>query len=414
MLLIVEESGYKCPFIFHSTRRHCGKSKSYHVKFAHDTRGGFFMIRIPELKIGNLVAKLPIIQGGMGVGISMSGLAAAVANAGGIGVISSVGLGMMDGVNLKSCREANKLILQREIRKAKELTNGIIGLNIMVAISDFDDMVKTALKEKVDILFLGAGLPLKLPKGISLDFLKKAKTKVAPIVSSGRAAKLIFSSWDKNFSYIPDAVVVEGPLAGGHLGFKKNQIDNPKFSLEKILPEVCEAVKSFELKYKKKVPVIAGGGVYDGEDIHKFMELGASGVQMGTRFVATDECDADIEFKNQYINCKKSDIGLIQSPVGLPGRAIINNFLNDVKAGIRKPYKCSWKCLRTCDFKEAPYCIADALLQARCGKLSSGFSFAGANAWRIDKIIPVKELMNSLVKEFEEAIRKVKPNLIKS
>ena len=366
------------------------------------------MIKIPELKIGNLVAKIPIIQGGMGVGISMSGLASAVANAGGIGVISSVALGMLGHSSKKTFREDNKIALRKEIRQARKMSKGIIGLNIMVAISDFDDMVKVALEEKIDILFLGAGLPLKLPQGISVDYLKKIKTKIAPIVSSGRAATLIFKTWDKHFSRVPDAVVVEGPMAGGHLGFKPEQIDDPNFKLENILPDVCEAVKTFETKYKKKIPVIAGGGVYNGNDIYKLIKLGASGVQMGTRFVATKECDADIEFKKQFIKCKKEDIVIIQSPVGLPGRAIFNDFLNDVKAGIKKPFRCPWKCLKTCDFHNSLYCIADALMKAKIGELKNGFSFAGTNAWRIDKIISVKELMDSLILEFEQAVQKSK------
>lgn len=366
---------------------------------------------MPELKIGNLVAKLPIIQGGMGVGISMSGLASAVANAGGIGVISSVALGMLGHSSKKTFREDNKIALRKEIRQAKKMSNGIIGLNIMVAVSDFDDMVKVALEEKIDILFLGAGLPLKMPDGITIEYLKERKTKVAPIVSSGRAASLIFKSWDKHFAHIPDAVVVEGPLAGGHLGFKPEQIDDPEFELEKIIPSVCDAIKKYETKYRKTIPVIAGGGVYDGDDIYKFMNLGASGVQMGTRFVATEECDADIEFKNQFIKCKKEDIVIIQSPVGLPGRAILNDFLSDVKAGIKKPFRCPWKCLKTCDFKTSLYCIADALMKAKIGELKNGFSFAGTNAWRVDKIITVKELMDSLVQEFEKAVQKYKPVL---
>ena len=367
------------------------------------------MIRIPELRIGNLIAKLPIIQGGMGVGISMAGLASAVANAGGIGVISSVGLGMLRHTSQKTYREDNKIALREEIRKAKRMSNGIIGLNIMVAVSDFDEMVKLALEENVDILFLGAGLPLKMPAGITIDYLKQMNTKIAPIVSSGRAAKLIFKSWEKHFDHVPDAVVVEGPLAGGHLGFKPEQIDDPDFSLEEILPSVCDATKKYEKKYRKTIPVIAAGGVYGGEDIHKFMNMGASGVQMGTRFVATKECDAAPEFKNQFIKCKKEDIVIIQSPVGLPGRAILNDFLTDVKAGIKKPFRCPWKCLKTCDFKTSLYCIANALMKAKIGELKNGFSFAGANAWRVDKIISVKELMDSLVREFEMAVLKSKP-----
>ncbi len=364
------------------------------------------MMNIPELKIGKLVAKFPIIQGGMGVGISMAGLASAVANAGGIGVISSVGLGLLGGSFHKTYQEDNKIALQEEIRKARKLSNGIIGVNIMVALTDFDDMVRIALKEKIDILFLGAGLPIKLPKGISIDMLKKSKTKIAPIVSSARAAKLIFKSWDNHFGLIPDAVVVEGPLAGGHLGFKLEQIDDPEYKLEKIVPEVCENIKIFESKYHKTIPVIAGGGIYNGEDIYKFMSLGASGVQMGTRFVATKECDADDKFKMQYIKCQKEDIAIIKSPVGLPGRAILNDFLQDVRAGLKKPFICPWKCLKTCDFQNSLYCIAKALTQAKIGNLKDGFCFAGANVWRVKSIVSVNKLIETLMKEFELAIQK--------
>ncbi|MBN1327251.1 MAG: nitronate monooxygenase [Candidatus Cloacimonetes bacterium] len=364
---------------------------------------------IPNLRIGDFVAKVPIIQGGMGVGISMAGLASAVANSGGIGVISSVGLGMLGKASKKTYKEANKTALRDEIRKARKMSDGIIGLNIMVAISDFDDMVRIALQEKIDILFLGAGLPLKIPEGISLDDLRKSHTRIAPIVSSARAANLIFKTWDKNFAHVPDAIVVEGPLAGGHLGFRPEQIDDPAFSLENIIPGVCEILKPYAEKYGKEIPVIAGGGIYAGEDIHKFLQLGASGVQMGTRFVATEECDADVEFKNQYIKCRKEDIVIIQSPVGLPGRAILNDFLTDVKAGIKKPFRCPWKCLKTCDFRSSLYCIANALMKAKIGELKNGFSFAGANAWKVDKIISVKELMDSLVQEFELAVRNTEP-----
>ncbi|MCD6182644.1 MAG: nitronate monooxygenase [Candidatus Cloacimonetes bacterium] len=364
------------------------------------------MVTIPQLKIGNLVAKIPIIQGGMGVGISMSGLASAVANAGGIGVISSVGLGLLDVSSNSSYREGNKIALRQEIRKARDLTSGILGLNIMVAISDFDDMVRIALEEAIDILFLGAGLPLRLPKGISMDFLRSIKTKIAPIVSSGRAAKIIFKSWDKYYQHVPDAVVVEGPKAGGHLGFKRNQIDDPDFALEKLIPSVCEAIVPFEKKYDKKIPVIAGGGVFTGEDILTMMKLGASGVQMGTRFVATHECDAADAFKAQYLACKKEDIVIIQSPVGMPGRAIKSDFLRDVESGIKHPFTCPWKCLKTCDYRVAPYCISQALTNAKVGKMQEGFSFAGVNAWRVNKIVSVKELMDSLVREFEEAAQK--------
>jgi NAD(P)H-dependent flavin oxidoreductase YrpB (nitropropane dioxygenase family) len=358
---------------------------------------------MPKLKIGNIVAKFPIIQGGMGVGISLSGLAAAVANEGGIGVIAAAGIGMLEPDFAKNFTEANKRALQKEIRKAKKITQGIIGVNIMVALSDFYDMVKVAVQEGVDLVLLGAGLPLRNLKVLLPDKLKKVKTKVVPIVSSSRAAKIIFQYWQKNYNHVPDAVVVEGPLAGGHLGFKKEQINNPDFTLEKILPQVISTIKPFEQHFNKNIPIIAAGGIYSGADIYKYIQLGAQGVQMATRFVVTNECDASIKFKETYLKCQKEDLTIINSPVGLPGRAIKNRFLKEVSSGIKKPFKCPWKCLMTCNFKKEPYCIALALTNAQQGKLEDGFAFAGANAYRVDKIISVKELMTALSEEYKRA-----------
>jgi len=358
---------------------------------------------MPKLRIGDLAVDKPIVQGGMGVGISMSGLASAVANAGGIGVISSIGLGLVNPKKNVKFREANKIELRSEIQKARALTNGVIGLNIMVAISDYEDIIKIAFEEEVDIVFLGAGLPLKLPATLSIKDLSESKTKTAVIVSSARAANIIFQSWQKNFNHIPDAVVVEGPLAGGHLGFKNEQIGDPEFALENLIPQVVNVIKTYENEMDKEVPILAAGGIFTGADIYKFMELGAKGVQMATRFVATHECDASLKFKEAYVNCKKEDISIIKSPVGLPGRAIINSFLDQVAAGKRMPFKCPWKCLKTCDYKVSPYCIADALANAQKGILEEGFTFAGANAYRVDKIISVQQLMTILTEEFEEA-----------
>jgi len=358
--------------------------------------------KIPKLRIGNLEAKIPIIQGGMAVGISLSGLASAVANAGGIGVIGTAGIGMLESDAAKNFTEANKRALRNVIRKAKKMTRGIIGVNIMVALSDFYDMVKIAVEEKADLIFLGAGLPLKGLEMLVPDKLKKVKTKVVPIVSSSRAAKIIFQYWKKNYKHVPDAVVVEGPLAGGHLGFKKEQINNPDFTLEKILPEVISVIKPYENEFDKSIPIIAAGGIYTGADIYKYIKLGAQGVQMATRFVATYECDASIKFKETYLKCKKDDLMIIDSPVGLPGRAVKNKFLEEVSSGVRKPFKCPWKCLKTCNFKKAPYCIALALTNAQQGKLEDGFAFAGSNAYRADKIISVKELIINLSEEYEE------------
>ena len=358
---------------------------------------------MPELHINDLIVKKPVIQGGMGVGVSMSGLASAVANEGGIGVISSIGLGLLDEHPDKSFKKGNHLALKREIQRARSLTNGVLGINIMVAISDYDELLNLAYEEEIDIVFLGAGLPLKFPEEISADRLKHAHTKTAVIVSSGRAAQLIFQTWQKKFNHVPDMVVVEGPKAGGHLGFKKEQIFDPEYALELLVPDVIEVVKKFEVLFEKNIPVIAAGGIYTGADIFKFMEMGAQGVQMGTRFVATHECDASLEFKQSYIDCTESDIKIIVSPVGLPGRAIRNRFLDEVTAGERKPFRCPWKCLKTCEYKEAPYCIAKALTNAQKGIMEEGYTFAGSNAYRVKEIVSVKTLFESLEQEFSEA-----------
>ncbi len=354
-----------------------------------------------SLKIGELTARVPIIQGGMGVGISLSGLAAAVANSGGIGVISAAGIGMLEKNFASNFLEANITALRNEIRKAKEKTKGIFGVNIMVAMSNFAEMVKTSIEEKIDIIFAGAGLPLTLP-----SFLGEEKhTKLVPIVSSARAIALIAKKWIKKYQYTPDAVVVEGPMAGGHLGFSKEQLTDPDYSLEKLVVEVIDEVKKIEYETGKHIPVIAGGGIYTGEDIYKIIKLGASGVQMASRFVTTEECDASDDFKNAYINCKEDDIGIIKSPVGMPGRAIMNDFLYDVEEGRKKPYKCPYHCIVTCDIEKSPYCIALALMNAKMGKLKHGFAFAGANAYRANEIVSVEKLMETLANEYNVAAK---------
>ncbi len=353
--------------------------------------------KIPKLRIGDSVSKLPIVQGGMGVGISLSGLASAVANEGGIGVIAANSIGMLAPDYYAKHKDANAIALRKEIKKAREKTSGIIGVNIMVAVHDFDALLMVAIEEKVDMVFLGAGLPIK---GIPVGKLRSAGVKVIPIVSSARAAGLIFRSWLKRYDDVPDGVVVEGPKAGGHLGFKKDQIDDPGYALECILPDVVAEIKTYEDKLRRTIPVIAAGGVYTGADIYKLFKLGASGVQMGTRFVATRECDADIRFKEAYVSCKEGDIEIIKSPVGMPGRAIRNKFLMDISAGKSKGHKCAWKCLKSCEIKTAPYCISLALNNARKGDLEEGFAFAGSNAFRVDKIISVKELLQELKAQY--------------
>jgi len=359
--------------------------------------------KMPALRIGDLEADIPIVQGGMGVGISLSGLVSAVANAGGIGVIATAGIGQFEPDLDTNFKEANKRALRKTIRKTRSKTSGLIGINIMVALSDFDELVQCAVEEQSDMIFIGAGLPIRLPDTLPLDKLGELHTKFVPIVSSGKATKLIFRSWAKQFNHVPDAVVVEGPLAGGHLGLKKENIDNPDYTLEKILPGVIDAVKPYQKQFNKNIPVIAAGGIYTGADIHKFLQMGAQGVQMGTRFVGTDECDASVKFKQAYLNCTEEDIVIIDSPVGLPGRAIQNKFLERVSSGIKETFKCPWKCLRTCDFKNVPYCIALALTSAKEGSMEKGFAFAGANAHRVDKIISVKELIETLIEEYSDS-----------
>jgi NAD(P)H-dependent flavin oxidoreductase YrpB (nitropropane dioxygenase family) len=352
------------------------------------------------LNIGGLKIKLPIIQGGMGVGVSLSGLASAVANEGGVGVISPAGIGFLYKDHSSDYLENCIFGLASEIRKSREKSKGIIGVNIMVALSNYGDLVETSIREKVDIIFSGAGLPLDLPKYLTPG----SETKLVPIVSSARAASLICNKWYSNFNYLPDAIVVEGPKAGGHLGFKVEQIFDENFSLENLIDEVVAVANEFSEKYGKQIPVIAAGGIYTGEDIAMIMERGAAGVQMGTRFVTTNECDASEGFKQAYITAKEEDVRIIKSPVGMPGRAISCSFLDDVDNGKRRPVVCPVNCIKTCDISTAPYCIIASLSSALRGNFRNGYAFAGSNVWKTDKIISVKELFSNILDEYKEAV----------
>ncbi len=350
------------------------------------------------LKIGDLRIALPIIQGGMGVGVSLSGLASAVANQGGVGVISATGIGMIEPYRnkYKKLSEANKRALKKEIQKTRQKSKGIIGVNIMLAATDFDDLLKTSLEEGIDIVFLSAGLPLRLNAAL----LKETSTKFIPKVSSARAAKIIFHHWMGKYNRIPDAVVVEGHLAGGHLGFKKNDLNNTKITLASLVKETINVMDTYEQKTGKEIPVIAAGGIYSGNDMFNIMNIGAKGVKMGTRFVTTKECDVSKEFKQNYLSCSKNDITIIDSPVGLPGRVITNDFVREIQQGVHKPVNCRWKCLKTCDYRNVQYCIADALLNAAKGNLDQGFSFAGESAYLANKIINVKETIDQIKDEY--------------
>lgn len=383
---------------------------SHPLKFDFSTKSPltFTSILLPKefikhimktLQIGSITARIPIIQGGMGIGVSLSGLAAAVANEGGIGVISATGLSLLYARPSDSFVEAGNRGLAEEIRKARKKSDGIIGVNIMVALTNFAELVKTSIAEKADLIFCGAGLPLDLPAFLT----KNSKTKLVPIVSSARAAKLICQKWASSYQYLPDAVVLEGPEAGGHLGYKPSQLKDPCFSLEELLPQVVAEVSYFEKKYHKSIPVIAAGGIYTGEDIHRMMRLGASGVQLGTRFVTTDECDAADSFKELYVNTGQEDIEIIESPVGMPGRAIHSFFLQKVKKGMEYPKACPFHCIKTCDSKKSPYCIALALYHAYKGNFEKGFAFAGSNAFKAKRILSVRDTIGELSREYERS-----------
>ncbi len=354
--------------------------------------------------IGNKEIMLPIVQGGMGVGVSLSGLASAVANEGGIGVISCAGLGLLykqsHGNFLENCIWG----LKEELRKAKEITNGIIGVNIMVALSNYADMVRVAIAEKADIIFSGAGLPLDLPSYLTSD----SKTLLVPIVSSARAAKIICEKWLTNYNYLPDAIVVEGPKAGGHLGFKREEIENENYALEYLIPAVIAITALY--KEKKGIPVIAAGGISTGEDMLRFMELGATAIQMGSIFVPTYECDASPIFKQVYINASHNDTMIIQSPVGMPGRAFDGEFIRSANEGNQKPKSCPFHCIKTCDYTKSPYCIISALYNAAKGNMDKGYAFAGANAYLSEKMSSVKEVIAKLKDEFMVMQQKVKIN----
>ena len=342
---------------------------------------------------------VPVLQGGMGVGVSLGGLAGAVAACGGMGCISTADTGYREPDFARDPCAANLRALKKEIAKAKETAGGagLVAINAMVATQNYADAVRTAVEAGVDAIVSGAGLPLELP-----GLVERADVALAPIVSSGRAAKLILRRWAKAFNRTADFVVIEGCKAGGHLGFSEEELLAGKCqTLDEILPEVLAEVKPFEAQFGHDIPVFVAGGVYTGEDIYRIMELGADGVQMGTRFVTTEECDADPAFKQSYIEAHEEDIEIIQSPVGMPGRAIRNSFLDRVKEGLKVPRACPFDCIKTCDVTHSPYCIMLALYNAFKGRLRNGYAFCGSNAWRAEKIQSVRELMASLRAEYE-------------
>ncbi len=373
-------------------------------------------IGLKPLKIGNLVAKHPVIQGGMGVGVSLSSLAGAVAKAGGIGIISTAQIGFKDQDFGKNPMAANLRAIHSELKKAREKApQGILGFNIMVATKEYASYVKEAVKAGADVIISGAGLPIDMPKFVAEaenenggSEKKERRTMIAPIVSSVKSALVICRMWDRKYHTAPDFVVVEGPCAGGHLGFSREQLaelgadtdhvaetfDEPAY--DKEIRGIIETVKSFAEKYKKHIPVITAGGIFDHKDVLHQFALGAEGIQAATRFVTTEECDADIAYKEAYINAKEEDIVIVKSPVGMPGRAIKNKFLERVAQGPVKVERC-FRCLEHCN--PTPYCITRALIHAAEGNIEEALLFCGSNAYRCEKIETVPEVMAALCGE---------------
>lgn len=344
------------------------------------------------LIIGDLIAKVPVIQGGMGVGISRSSLAGAVAKCGGIGVVSGAQTGYDEDDFETNTLEANLRSLKRHIIKAKETAkNGIIGVNLMVAMNYYEEHAKAAIESGVDLIISGAGLPMQLPK-----IAKNSKVKIAPIVSTAKATSVILKMWDRKDKITADMIIVEGPNAGGHLGYSNTELDNIKsIDYDSEFVKILDIAREYGNKFSKNIPVIAAGGIFTGEDVLKYIDMGADGVQVGTKFVGTHECDASLDYKMTYVNCSEDDINIVKSPVGMPGRAITNNFINSVK--IHKPsIKKCYNCLIPCNPQDTPYCISSALINAVRGDIDNALLFCGSNAHKVDRLYSVDEVMSEL------------------
>ncbi|MDF2870119.1 MAG: Enoyl-[acyl-carrier-protein] reductase [Anaerocolumna sp.] len=342
-----------------------------------------------SLKIGDLTAKLPIIQGGMGVGISLSSLAGAVAAKGGIGVISTAQIGFTEADYDRKPLEANLRMVGEHIRRARQAAKGgILGVNIMVATKNYEMYVKEAVKSGIDIIISGAGLPTELPA-----LVKGTKTKIIPIISSLKGARVLLKLWDRKENTAPDAVLIEGPKAGGHLGFTAEEIQNhDETAYKKEVEDIVSLVKEYSEKYEKDIPVITAGGILNKQDMEEYFSLGVKGIQVATKFVTTEECDADYRYKEAYINCKKEDIVIVKSPVGMPGRAIRNDFIEKTLLG-RVPVNHCHGCIKTCNPKETPYCITEALINAAKGNIQKALLFCGANAYLEDRIRTVEDVL---------------------
>lgn len=346
------------------------------------------------LKMGNIEAKVPVIQGGMGIGISLGGLAGAVALEGGIGIISAAQIGFKEPDFDTDTKAANLRAIKKEYEKARRIApEGIIGFNLMVAMRHYEDYVRAAIETGADLIVSGAGLPTDLP-GIAGD----ANVKLAPIVSTEKSAKVILKYWDKKYGKIPDLLIIEGPQAGGHLGFTKEKLeefdDQALYAGE--VKRILAVVKEYEKKYKAKIPTALGGGIDTPEAARDALSLGVDAVQAATRFVTTEECDADVRYKESYLNAAKEDIIIVKSPVGMPGRAINNEMIKKVENGEQIPHSPCHQCLHRCNPKKTAYCITDALIHAAKGETKEGLLFCGANAYKANRIETVKEVLEDL------------------
>lgn len=329
---------------------------------------------------------VPVIQGGMGVGISLGGLAGAVAAEGGMGVISTANIGFREDDFWTNAEEADRRALVKEIKKAQEISGGkgLIAINAMVATTNFADMVKTACEAGIDAIISGAGLPLELP-----EFVKDFQVLIAPIVSSGRGAKTLCKLWDRRYQRRPDFLVVEGSHAGGHLGFSQEEVEaDTAQPLEEILTDVITEAGD--------IPVFCGGSVFDKEDIKRCQALGATGVQIGTRFIATKECDASQKYKDIIIAAKEEDAMILKSPVGMPGRGLRTPLTVKVSEGTRFPAETCVGCIHTCNPATTPYCINQALIDAFNGKYETGLFFCGSNVGRVNEMTTVEEIIGEL------------------
>ena len=349
-------------------------------------------MKYEPLRIGDLVAKVPLVQGGMGVGVSLSSLAGAVAKEGGIGIISTAQIGFKEPDYEKNPLEANLRAIASEIKKAKEIAQGgIIGVNIMYATRFYEKYVEAACKAGVDLIITGAGLPAELPK-----LVENYKVKIAPIVSSVKSANVILKMWERKFNRTADLVVIEGPKAGGHLGFKPEEVEAiTDEDYKKEITDIMEVVDTYGEKFNQLIPVVVGGGISAAEKVKEMMNLGADGVQVASRFVTTYECDASQEFKDAYLNAKEEDIVIVKSPVGMPGRAINNTFMQKTKEGMQPIAKC-YQCIKGCQAKDIPYCITKALVNSVKGNTNEGLVFCGADTWKQNKMQSVKEVMQEL------------------